>query len=146
MAWSVEVLISIIKEEAVLALIPTLLALRLAQAESDLCPDRVTRYGPEPQQVASGLFQLSQEYEWALEDPLDPRQNARCGLTHLRGLYERSGGNWVEALASYTCGEDYVADLHAKHGVEWFLYLPDSVKGYISAILFQRGREFQPGY
>jgi soluble lytic murein transglycosylase-like protein len=74
------------------------------RAESDFVPQAVSPKG------ALGLMQLMpatarRHNVWRV---LEPRQNVEGGVTHLRYLLDRYGGNLRLALAAYNAGEKAV--------------------------------------
>ncbi len=108
----------IIVEESRETLVPTSLALAVAQVESGLRPDRQGTDG------ARGVYQLlpdtAQDLGTKPRELWDTRKNVRTGLKVLDGLLDRTEGRWDEALRAYASlrparagnkSERYVSDV-----------------------------------
>jgi soluble lytic murein transglycosylase-like protein len=96
--------------EAVDRLAPTygldpVLVRSIILAESDYDPRAVSWRN------AQGLMQLMPETaaRFGVANPFDPTQNLRGGMSYLRWLYQRFGGNLTLILAAYNAGENAVA-------------------------------------
>ncbi len=104
--------------------VDTALVKAVIRAESDFVPYAVSPKG------AQGLMQLMPATArlrnvWRV---FEPRQNVEGGVTHLRYLLDRYGGNLKLALAAYNAGEKAV-DVHG--GVPPY---PETVE-YLSRVL-----------
>ena len=90
----------IIIEESRETLVPSSLALAVAQVESGLRPDRQGADG------ARGVFQLHPDVADDLgidrRQLWDARRNVRAGLRVLDNLLDRTEGRWDEALRAFT--------------------------------------------
>jgi soluble lytic murein transglycosylase-like protein len=96
--------------EAVDRLAPTygldpVLVRSIILAESDYDPRAVSWRN------ARGLMQLMPETaaRFGVADPFDPAQNLRGGMSYLRWLNQRFGGNLTLILAAYNAGENAVS-------------------------------------
>jgi hypothetical protein len=76
----------------------------IVQVESDGNPHALSSKG------AQGLMQLipATAERLGVEDPYDPRQNVEGGVSYLRYLLDRFGGDTSLALAGYNAGENSV--------------------------------------
>jgi hypothetical protein len=87
---------------------------------------------------AMGLMQLMPDTANQLNpnaDPTDPLDNIAMGITHLAIQTKLHNNDVAEALASYNYGEGNIAKLKQKYGDNYFAYLPDEPKNYVSNIL-----------
>lgn len=86
--------------------VPPALGFALAQEESDFQVDALNKNGDS---VDRGLFQLnSKSYpKLSIEDFYDPEQNAKYGISQLKGCLDEAG-NEVAALAMYNAGNGRV--------------------------------------
>src|SRR5713101_14071 len=94
----------IIRDAARRHQVETALVKAVIRAESDFVPQAVSPKG------ALGLMQLMPQTArlrnvWRV---FEPRQNVEGGVTHLRYLLDRYGGNLRLALAAYNAGEKAV--------------------------------------
>ena len=104
-------IIAIIRSEARDLDIPFGIALRLADAESDLDPSAIGYNRGRYRSRDLGLYQLNSRYaswyvwRWASigANLADPRINSHVGLSYLRALYDVTG-NWYDALCAYNSG------------------------------------------
>lgn len=80
------------------------LALAVARAESNFEADAVSARN------AQGLMQLIPETaeRFGVRNPFDPEQNVRAGLSYLRWLLDRFGGDVALVSAAYNAGEGVV--------------------------------------
>lgn len=87
--------------------VDTALVKAVIRAESDFVPQAVSPKG------AQGLMQLmpATARMRGVWRAFEPRQNVEGGVTHLRYLLDRYGGNLRLALAAYNAGENAV-DTH----------------------------------
>jgi hypothetical protein len=87
---------------------------------------------------AIGLMQLMPDTANQLNpnaDPEDPLDNIAMGITHLAIQTKLHNNDIAEALASYNYGEGNIAKMKQKYGDNYFSYLPDEPKNYVSNIL-----------
>lgn len=110
----------LIKAEAMAQGIDPELALNLAKRESNFNQSAVGSKGER------GLFQIMPDTAKELGiDPGDMNQNIKGGLSYLKKLSEKYGGDLEKALAAYNAGPGRVDS-----GT-----IPDSTKSYVSDIL-----------
>lgn len=76
----------------------------MIRVESNYDPDAVSSKG------AMGLMQLipSTAQRFGVQNPFDPQQNIRGGVSYLKYLLKLFGGNLPLSLAAYNAGEDTV--------------------------------------
>lgn len=104
------------------------LALAVAQRESSMNPEAVSPKG------ALGLFQLMPATAAELGvDPSNPVENIRGGITYLRQLSDRYGGDLTQALSAYNAGPGNVAAGN----------IPQETQTYVSDILADLRRRAQ---
>lgn len=113
---------------------PTL-ALAVAQQESGLNPNAVSKAG------AQGVMQLMPGTAAGLgvTDPLDAAQNVQGGVTYLSQLLAEFGGNEAEALAAYNWGPGNVQNAINTYGANWLAYAPQETQNYVNSIMGATG-------
>ncbi|MCX7679545.1 MAG: lytic transglycosylase domain-containing protein [Spirochaetes bacterium] len=81
--------------------IPVGLINAIIEVESSFNPRAISSRG------ALGLMQLMPDVASALgvENPFEPEENIRAGVTLLRRLLDKYGGDYTRALAAYNAGE-----------------------------------------
>ncbi|MCL1865196.1 MAG: lytic transglycosylase domain-containing protein [Spirochaetes bacterium] len=81
--------------------VPSDLVHSLIKVESDYNVEAVSRKG------AMGLVQLMPEtaMELGVENPFDPEENIKGGVTLLKNLIDRNNGDYKLALAAYNAGQ-----------------------------------------
>ena len=84
--------------------VPSELVHSLIKVESDYNTEALSPKG------AMGLVQLMPEtaMELGVENPFDPEENIRGGVTLLRNLIDRNSGDYKLALAAYNAGQKNV--------------------------------------
>jgi len=84
--------------------IPASLVRSVVKAESDYNAEAISPKG------AMGLMQLMPETAMGLgvENPFNPEENIRGGITHLKSLLDKNKGDYKLALAAYNAGQGHV--------------------------------------
>ena len=68
--------------------------------------------------------------------PESAAYNEKLGKAYLNQQLKDFGGNTAQALAAYNAGPGRVKGIIAKHGKDWYQYLPTETKNYVNNIMY----------
>ncbi len=113
--------------------VPAPLVRSVIQAESEYNPDALSPKG------AMGLMQLMPETAMGLgvENPFNPEENIKGGVSHLKSLIDNNKGNYKLALAAYNAGQ---GNVDKAGGIPNFKETKDYVKKVINLYKEESGK------
>jgi hypothetical protein len=134
---------SLFKEASERYGVPMCILSRLCQAESGYNKYARNYIDPRPEYCAHGMMQILPRWHPLVKDPYDPNEVIPYAAKYLSDMY-RMLGSWDKAIAGYNTGPYGVRGNVKKHGDDWFAYLPDETKKYVTSIgnavgLFDQG-------